>query len=186
MGLFDRFRKGKDESLAAAEQPRLPSICYGIAYFILPHYAFKDCEKLVRMFLETPESTGPFFYLMACQMEKIKPVEEDGRGFRAHHGALDSAREYFVLEYPPPPPVDFSGLDPTRVSPEQLPVLAPWFSAMVRYRDTGVVDYFTLGQAPIGGGTTLRSVTADGLNSNHGTGPEPRLDAFLARLRTCG
>lgn len=121
---------------------------------------------------------------MVCQVAKITPVEEDGRRFRAHHGALDDARAYFVVEYPAPPPVDFSGIDPEQCRPEELPVLAPWFSAVVRQRDTGVVSYFTLGQAPFGGGTTFRSVTADGMNCNHGPGPEPQLDGFLARVRS--
>ncbi len=33
---------------------------------------------------------------------------------------------------------------------------------------------------------TLRSVTPEGANCNHGPGPEPRLDSFLARLRSAG
>ncbi len=43
--------------------------------------------------------------------------------------------------------------------------------------------YYILGQVPIGGGTTFRSVLAEGTNCNLGPGPEPRLDAFLDTLR---
>jgi len=138
------------------------------------------------MFTDTPASAGPFFYLMGCQLEKSEPVDEDAPRFRAHHGELDGTHDYFVLEYPTPPPVDLSDTDPTLLPPEQMPVLAPHFSAIVRHRDTNVVRYYTLGQAPFGGGTTFRSVTPEGLNCNHGPGPEPRLDAFLARLRSAG
>jgi hypothetical protein len=66
---------------------------------------------------------------------------------------------------------------------DQVPVLAPYFSAVVRHRQTNEVNYYTLGQAPTGGGTTLRAVMPDNSNCNLGPGPEPRLDAFLARLR---
>jgi hypothetical protein len=185
MGLFDRFRKRNDEPLPTpASQRSLPSICYGVAYFVLPHYAFKDCDKLASMFRDTPTSAGPFFYLMGCQVQKTEPVHEDAPRLRAHHGDFDATHDYFVLEYPTPPPVDLSGTDPTRLPAEQLPVLAPYFSAIVRNRATKAVRYYTLGQAPFGGGTTLRSVTPEGANCNHGPGPEPRLDAFLARLRS--
>jgi hypothetical protein len=187
MGLFDRFKERKDEPAATPSRPSsLPSICYGIAYFLLPHYVFKDCDKLTRIFTDTPASVGPFFYLMGCQVQKIEPVHEDARQFRVHHGQLDSVHDYFVLEYPKPPPFQISNIDPTQSPPERMSVLAPHFSAVLRHRQTKAVSYFTLGQAPIGGGTTLRSVTPDGTNCNLGPGPEPRLDDFLARLRSSG
>jgi hypothetical protein len=187
MGLFDRFRKRNDEpAVTPPSQSSLPSICYGIAYLVLPHYAYKDCAKLASMFTDTPTSAGPFFYLMGCQVQKTEPIHENASRFQAHHGELDGTHEYFVLEYPTPPPVDLSGTDPTQLPPGRMPVLAPYFSAIVRHRDTKVVSYYTLGQAPFGGGTTLRSVTPEGTNCNHGPGPEPRLDAFLARLRSAG
>src|SRR5688572_2334684 len=101
MGLFDKFRKRNDERAAApSSESSLPSICYGVAYFVLPHYAFKDCDKLTGMFTDTPTSAGPFFYLMGCQVQEIEPVHEDALRFRVHHGQLDSAHDYFVLEYP--------------------------------------------------------------------------------------
>jgi hypothetical protein len=109
MGLFDRFRKQpKDEpEVTPSPQSCLPSICYGVAYIVLPHYAFKDCDKLIGMFTDTPSSAGPFFYLMGCHVQKTEPVHDDARSFRSHHGQLDDAHDYFVLEYPTPPPVDF-------------------------------------------------------------------------------
>jgi len=42
--------------------------------------------------------------------------------------------------------------------------------------------YFVLGQAPSGHGTTLRTVTAGGVNANLGPGPPPTLDALLREL----
>jgi hypothetical protein len=43
MGLLDWFRKPK---------PSVPlsQLCYDVAYFILPHYAFQDLAKLTGVF----------------------------------------------------------------------------------------------------------------------------------------
>jgi hypothetical protein len=177
MGLFDRFRKPKPSV-------PLPQLCYDVAYFVLPHYAYHDLAKLADLCLNTPTTAGPFFYIMACQMRKVEPDIEDARQFRWHHGDLDDAREYFVSEYPTPPPVDMSGM-----SMEQVVrggggfVLAPYFSAVIRQRESGEASYFILGQAPLGGGTTLRCVLPEGANCNLGPGPEPQLSAFLEAVR---
>ena len=75
------------------------------------------------------------------------------------------------------------------MSTEQLtdarnpPVLAPHFSAMIHDAETNDVAYFILGQAPLGGGTTLRSISPEGVNSNLGPGPEPEVNAFLDAIR---
>jgi len=183
MGLFDRFKKRNEEPKPAPSPHSLPSVCYGIAYFILPHYAFEDCEKIIGMFTDAQASLGPFLYLMGCQVQKIEPVHEDARKLQPHHGQLDYAHDYFVVEYPTPPPIDLSGIDPTQIMEGPAPVLAPYFSALLRHRETKEVSYYALGQAPIGGGTTLRSVTPEGKNCNLGPGPEPTLEAFLDRLR---
>lgn len=180
MGLFDIFRKRKGARLS------LPRICYDIAYTALPHAAFNDCDGLVKMFTDGPISVGAFLYVTVCQALKTEIVREDAKRFREHYGKLDEARDYFVLEYPSPPPIDLSGVDLTQIPQEQIPVLAPYFSAVVRHRQTGLVNYYILGQALEGGGTTLRSVDADDVNYNFGQGPEPRLDAFLAVLRSRG
>ena len=177
MGLFDIFRKRKGARLP------LPRICYDIAYTALPHVAFNDCDGLVKLFTDGPVPAGAFLYVSVCRALKTEIVRDDAKRFREHFGKLDETRDYFVLEYPTPPPVDLSGVDLSQMPREQIPVLAPYFSAVVRRRETGMVNYYTLGQAPVGGGTTFRAVTPDGSNCNLGPGPEPGLDAFLATLR---
>jgi hypothetical protein len=175
MGLFDWFRKPKPTV-------HLAQLCYDVAYFILPHYAFEDLDKLADMCLDTPSTAGPFFYIMAAQARHIEPDANDARLFRWHHGQLSEGREYFALEYPQPPPIDMS-----EMSVEQMMhggstfVLAPHFSAIIRGETD--VQYFILGQAPIGGGTTLRCILAEGMNCNLGPGPEPKLTAFLDAVR---
>jgi hypothetical protein len=176
MGLFDWFRKPKTTV-------PLPQLCYDIAYFILPHYAFKDLAKLTDLCLNRPAAAGPFFYVMAAQARKAEPDPEDANRFRWHHGQWNGGHEYFALEYPVPPPVDMSD-----VSIEQMIgggtkfVLAPHFSAIIGGAGSAA-QYFILGQAPMGGGTTLRCILPEGMNCNLGPGPEPQLSAFLDAIR---
>jgi hypothetical protein len=175
MGLFDWFRKPKPAV-------PLPQLCYDVAYFVLPHYAFNDLAKLADLCLNTPSAAGPFFYVMAAQMRKAEADTDDAKRFRWHHGQLGDGREYFVLEYPTPPPVDLSD-----AAIEQIVgggtkfVLAPHFSAILRGAGGG--QYFILGQAPMGGGTTLRCILPEGMNCNLGPGPEPTLTRFLEAIR---
>jgi hypothetical protein len=175
MGLFDWFRKPKPIV-------PLPQLCYDVAYFILPHYAFRDLGKLTDLCVNTPAMAGPFFYVMAAQSRKVEPDMEDGKRFRWHHGHLSEGREYFALEYPTPPPVDMSDVPIEQVVRGGAPfVLAPYFTAIIC--GVGEIQYFILGQAPMGGGTTLRCILPEGANCNLGPGPEPELTAFLNAIR---
>ena len=174
MGLFEWFKK-RPHSIP------LPQLCYDVGYFILPHYADHDVAKVADLCLKSPSVAGPFFYVMACQVRKVEPVIEDAKRFTWHHGKLRHGREYFVLEYPVPPPVDMSHMAVEEMLSEANPlVLAPYFSAILR-DDGGATAYYILGQAPIGGGTTLRRVSKH-VNSNLGPGPAPNLAAFLGAL----
>lgn len=177
MGLL-RWLKGRTPSVP------LPQLCYDVAYFILPHYAYCDFAKIADLCLNTPNVAGPFFYLMACVSRKIEPVIEDGKRFTWHYGELTAGQKYFILEYPTPPPVDLSEVPIEEMIGGKSPiVLAPHFSAVLRNESGGESNYYVLGQAPLGGGTTLRHVSDDGVNSNLGPGPAPRLADFLAALR---
>jgi hypothetical protein len=176
MGLFNGFRKPKPAV-------PLPQLCYDVAYFILPHYAFEDLDKLTDLCRNTT-TAGLFFYVMAARARKVEPDPEDGRRFRWHLGQLDESREYFALEYPTPPPVDMGELSVEEMlSAGTKLVLAPYFSAIIRWSGRAETQYFILGQAPIGGGTTLRCILPEGINGNLGPGPEPELSAFLDALR---
>ncbi len=171
MALFDIFRKRKPAV-------SLPSLCYEIAYFILPHYAHGDFAKLKDMCEQTPSAAGPFFYVMACQTHEIEPDIETAKVFKWHVGEFANGSQYFTLEYPVPPPVDMSDMTTEQVmAARDSIVLAPHFSCAIRCVDDSL-SYCVLGQSPIGGGTTLRSVTADGANCNHGPGPNPTLNGF--------
>jgi hypothetical protein len=115
-------------------------------------------------------------------MRKVEPHIETAKRFRWHAGRFQDGRDYLTLEYPPPPPIDMSHMTPEDLMAGDSPfVLAPHYSCIIR-DSAGTCSYYILGQSPIGGGTTLRSVTADGANCNLGPGPEPTLENFHARL----
>jgi hypothetical protein len=173
MALFDFLRKPKSGV-------PLPQICYDVAYFVLPHYAFNNVAKIVELCTHSPAAAGPFFYFLACQIRKIEPSADDAKRFQWHRGALDSERQFLALQYPAPPPIDLSAATPEQVgTPGTSVVLAPHYSAVIEDQRTKETGYFVLGQALFGGGTTLRCVERDGKNCNLGPGPEPQLDAFL-------
>ena len=195
MGLFDKFKKPapKTEAPAAqdadaqadaqadapAAQPDLPTLCYQIAYFVLPRLVFVEPEQTIGHFND-PASAGPYFYVKSALLLKVQPEREHALAFHTHSGELAPGKNYYILEYPVPPPLD----------PRQLKnqVLAPFFSAIIHEPASGAVSYYTLGQRPVWEahpepGTTFRSVTPDGANCNLGPGPQPELDGFLRFLR---
>jgi len=188
MGLFDFLRKPKSKT-AAEDVPtfakELAPISYAVAYFVLPHGAFHEPDKFIAIWSDPVTPAGVLFYTMGCQFKGVEPLQERAAMYRASHGQLDDVIEYYLIEYPAPPPVNFSRLFPGKKTGEaEVPVLAPYLSAMLRERTTGAVSYYVLGQSPVGGGTTLRSVTHDGVNCNLGPGPAPQVEAFLERLRS--
>jgi hypothetical protein len=177
MGLFDRIRK-------STPTVPLPQLCYDVAYFVLPHLVFNEPATIRDLCQESLAEAGPFFYFMAAARRNVEPQPEDAKGFHWHHGQMSEDREYLVLEYPTPPAVDYSNLPIEQISvgPHMI-VLAPYFSAIVSSGGSEEPQYFILGQAPMGGGTTLRCILRNGMNCNLGPGPPPQLPAFLGAVR---
>ena len=186
MGLFDLFKKQKPQGQAEvpAFKKELAPISYAIAYFVLPRSAYGESDQLAAMWDDAASPAGARFYTTGCEFKGATLAPEHASLYRASRGELDAATEFYLLEYPEPPPVDFSKMFPGKNTPDvEVPVLAPYFSAVLRNRETGAVSYYVLGQSPVGGGTTLRSVARGGVNSNLGPGPSPRAEAFLDSLR---
>lgn len=187
MGIFDWLRKPKqpaDESPPLP--PALPSLCYDVAYFILPDYAFENLDRIVELCDKTPTTAGQHFYLLACIARTVEPDMEAARKFQWHRGNLTGDLEYLVLEFPTPPPLFF---DMTKITDTQAYstlgkiTLAPYFCAVIRSPGSKIANYYILGQA-LDGGTILRGVTSNGFNANLGPGPDPKLDLFIAHLKT--
>ncbi len=181
MGLFDFFKKR--EPAEQRDLPiTLPQLCYDMAYFVLPHYVHEDFPKLKGMYQSSPVSAGAFFYVMACQVRKVEPDIETAKRFRWQAERVDGAIDCLTLSYPTPPPIDMSNISMADMMKAGVHmVLAPYFSSAVCDRH-GRMHYFILGQAPIGGGTTLRCITPDSTNCNLGPGPTPRMEDFHAAV----
>lgn len=182
MRLFDFFRRKPVDTPKPVAAITLEQTSYDIAYFILPQVIFQSLERILKLCTKNPTAAGPFYYYMACQARGIEPDIEAGLKYKWHLGDF-SNRKYLALEYPRPVPVDMGESDPiTLLESGTKIVLAPFYSVIL-YDDDSVPQYYILGQAPIGGGTTVRAITAEGMNCNLGPGPEPELDLFFAAIR---
>jgi hypothetical protein len=114
------------------------------------------------------------------------------REFHYYQGEITSNLQYFLIAYPFPPertegPI-MADLIAALAKGEQmsldtLPVLGPFFSAVIFNSTTNEKLIYILGQSP-GGGTTLRFVTAGGMNANCGPGPEPTTEGFLKAIKS--
>lgn len=182
MGLFDFFRRTPSGGSTQGATVPLEQSTYDIAYFILPHYIFESLDRIIDLCTTTPSVAGPFFYTMSCQRRGFEPNMEYVRQYTWHTGELDG-RKYLALEYPFPRSVDVFDSDPiTLMQPGTALVLAPYFS-LILYDSDSPPRYYILGQSPIRGRTTLRTITADGMNCNLGPGPEPKLNLFMEAIR---
>ena len=160
----------------------MPSICYAMAYFVLPRYAFQETERIVTELTQNPEAAAAFYYILTCKMDEKEPRDELVRSFAVHTGVLNDDFNYTILGYPTKSSVNVADLpDDDILDALEGVVLAPYFSAILNNPDTGEVKYFVLGQSP-DGHTTLRAVT-EGMNANLGRGCEPEISAFVALLR---
>lgn len=132
--------------------------------------------RLLESFAGPDAPVGPGAYIVACKARGVTPSEEAMQQFQSHTGELRPGVTYYVLQFPDPAPVDMAQRDF---------VLAPYFSAILHDPTKSGYGYFILGQG-ITGGTTLRTVTAEGMNANLGAGPAPTLEGFLDTLRQRG
>src|SRR5262245_45972190 len=108
------FKKRRTKP-APASPNKIPSqeeLSYAVAYFVVPHYAFNDLDKAIQMWTKTPESTGPFFYLIACQMRKTQPDVNRAPKFSSRYGDLPGVGTYYLLKHPEPAAIDLSDRDP--------------------------------------------------------------------------
>jgi hypothetical protein len=173
MGLFDIFRRKPPEPAPDDGSVPLEQTSYDIAYFILPRYVFASLDRIIDLCTTTPSAAGPFYYIMACQARGFEPDIEAAKKFKWHTGDFGN-QKYLALEYPAPTPVDMGDSDPITIM--------QYFSVIL-YDNHSQPRYFILGQSPIGGGTTVRTITAEGMNCNMGPGPEPNLSLFFEAIR---
>ncbi|MFZ3122856.1 MAG: hypothetical protein WA104_05775 [Thermodesulfovibrionales bacterium] len=174
--VLDAFNDLADKG---SQNTNTPLMCYKMAYMLLPQELHQNPQATLERF-RRPQSTnaGALFYTKACISSGCMPRRKDAAEFYTHIGRLSPKKTYYIIQYPTPSPVCLDA---------GLPVLAPYFSAAIIEETTGRISYYVLGQA-FTGGTTLRTVTADGTNTitntNIGEGSEPTLEAFLQLLQS--
>jgi hypothetical protein len=155
-------------------------ICHTIAYTIFPNRVYTDLEGVKKLWAEEGLS-GPFLYSAACRILKSPANATDATSFRTLTGKLDDGQEYYLLQFPPPPPIDLA-----QIRPESLPnvsiVLAPFLSVALG-SDTLPITYYVLGQGTFGG-TTLRYLSSESININLGPGCPPEIERFLELVKT--
>lgn len=169
----------------------LARISYSLAYRTLPDLVHERWSE----FCDLWGGGMPFPLFLA-----IKGASEFGKRlslgqlqeFKYYQGEFDSDREYFLIEFPTPPDQGEGpsiealmaalsvGQQPSR---DLVPVLGPYFAAIVIEPANNERHLYILGQSP-GGGTTLRFVAAGGMNANCGPGPTtPESSAFLQAIK---
>ena len=160
----------------------LPQFCYRMAYFVLPKTLFADAHRTSGYFTQSQFPTGPYLYALACSILETEAKPDEVTMFQTYSGQLTPAKSYYILQYPPPPPLNSQAFSLQGLKSGSTPVLAPFFSAIIHAPETDETAYYILGQRPFGG-TTLRRISPEGINANLGEGPAPELNAFLESLR---
>jgi hypothetical protein len=175
--------EGANSGLPLATADDLARVSYGLAYIVLPdmvHHSFDG-------FLRHWRDRFPFGFMLCdfgCSKEKVRTTIEQKAAFKTQEAPLSPTCDCYLVEFPTPPPVSRLSEAEFRAviaAGRKAPLLAPYFAAAVHDRVSGRRYYFVLGQSP-SGGTTFRTVTADGTNCNLGPGPEPDLASFFVHI----
>jgi hypothetical protein len=169
----------------------LARISYYLAYRALPDLIYSRWDE----FLHLWKSVVPFPIYLAIKgaSDQCKWVSfEQIRAFKCSQGALKAELDYYLIEFPAPPPQtdDLKKFDALiaqfaqgkKPSPDGVPVLGPYFAAVLLNKTSSERQLYVLGQSP-GGGTTLRRVSGPGAHMNVGGGSAPTPQAFLDLLR---
>ena len=183
-----KYAKNSKESETA--QREIAQISYYIAYQILPEMVFSSWSE----FCDQWNSYAHYPWLLAIeaalrknQMLKFEEIQQ----YKYYQGDLSSHDKYLLIEYPVPPTVDEADFNiekrleniSKQLAANQMPVLGPYFSAIIFNEKENDKKIFVLGQSPSPGITTIRAVTGVRAHGNCGRGPEPTALAFLESLK---
>jgi len=169
----------------------LARISYSLAYRTLPELVYARWDE----FLDLWNGGVPFPVFLAIKgssdMVKHLSLEQIWE-FKYYQGELTSDSQYLLIEYPLPPE---HGEGPKmddllaafakgqKPSLDVVPVLGPYFSAVIYCSKTNEKHIYILGQS-LSGGTTIRFIAPGGMNANCGPGPDPSAAAFLEAVKS--
>lgn len=177
----------KNSPASVATDLDLARISYQVAYFIWPQIVYKDWTVLQSEWASSFPPVISFPITVALLLGRRLSLPQL-RAFRAMQGELMEGVDYYMMQFPVPPEARLvKGIDGDMeafqaLPKDQRPVLGPYFAVALRKRANNERKFYVLGQA-IEFGTTLRCVTAEGLNCNCGSGPlQPPDHAVFLRL----
>ncbi len=153
-------------------------IAYTVAYNVLPMHFSRDLVRTKKMWAEG--LAGPYFYSVACRTLKTEASAIFANQFIATEGNFDDQQHFYLMQYPAPPPIDYSQIRPDLL-PNASVILAPFFSMAIGNESLPLI-YYVLGQGAFGG-TTLRMVS-EGVNVNLGPSTPPVLESFIKAVIT--
>ncbi len=188
-------------------------ISYVLAYFYLPNLVYDNWDEFIKLWEDNIPFEihlaikGPSIFNWICASggkEEYRLTLSQIKGFKGDWGYLIEDVEYFLFEFPPPPPPPSSAIldqfeteaKQGKRSPEDRPVLAPYYIVILQTLSTGGRQIYILGQSP-NSGTTIRIVGKDPniivkkgswpfdyLNISCGPGPAPTRNNFLDTIRS--
>lgn len=162
----------------ASAIPDVPlyELCYLSAYEALPTAVEKDGEEFWKQYY-LASYPALAWYTHLCLLSECESDPYSASTLVWYKGRLNNGREYMVLEYPEPIP--YQELEEY----EETPILAPYFSAVLRTTTTKPAACYALGPTPFEERTTLR-LCRSAAHYNLGAGPEPTLQKFVTALET--
>jgi hypothetical protein len=109
-------------------------------------------------------------------LDKLKPDSPILNEFGPLTGSLGEGANYVVIKFPTPPPAVMRGT---------IPVMGPYFSAIVYCRELDAIDYYVLRQSAPGVpfATNLRKVLSNGDSLNLGSYGLLDSEKFIALLK---
>lgn len=155
-------------------------LCYLSAYDALPTAVARGGEEFWKDYY-LASYPGLAWYSHMCLLTKARHDHFQASTFRWYKGRLSHGREYMILEYPEPPEIEAD--DEMEADEEDQPLLAPYFSAVLRTTTRGPAEVYALGQSPRDGLSTLRFCRSAG-HYNLGYLSGPSLGVFLEGLET--
>jgi hypothetical protein len=188
----DSFLKNylTEKNANLASRLELARVSYLIAYDILPKIVYSDWNRFCVLWA-SPLAFPFYLAIKGAHEFGVHLTGEQIEEFKYYQGDISEGIHYFILEYPTPPmQTDRPSVEEllamlenkSKASLELIPVLGPFFSAIIVEEKSCKIHIYVLGQSP-DNQTTLRSISSSGINANCGNGCEPSACEFLERLK---
>lgn len=196
MGLFD-FLKAKETKKSGLPStplhPReLAHVSYAIAHRLLPPFAFEKFDEFLKLWNDK-RPFGVMLYFTGSKLCNLPSNSVDGRKFTLSTGTLTSSKDYYLIEFPEPPPCNHDqaySLWLLKTPPEQRPaiplaekpLIGPRKAAIIHDKVRNECSYFLVEQTIRADRNVFRSYNAAYQHHNLGECPTMSTLDFLNRI----